>query len=202
MKTKIKFLVFLFLIALSGYSQSFINIDLGNSILLRPNLGYERRFKKMAIGGNLRWQRNAFIWISEFPGFMKTNGINLDLTFRNLNKRYVYTEAGIRFTSFKGQFLERGWQIVSLYNSDRRIEPFLKFGINSNRNKKFQADLGIGVGCEFSTKSLQISDSDTFDSNYFPLTDNQLKLIYKKPKGIQTGIKPHAQLRFFYEIGK
>ena len=81
--------IFLFLIYCNTSAQSLINIDFENSILLRPNIGYEYRWKNNAMGGNIRWQRNAHIWISEWPGLMKANGINIDFYYKRFYPRIL-----------------------------------------------------------------------------------------------------------------
>jgi hypothetical protein len=196
-------IIFVILLGIkTTYAQSFINIDIGNSLLLRPNLGYEYRWKNKAIGGNIRWQRNAHIWVTEWPGLMKTNGLNLDLMYRYFYKKYVYTETGLRLTSFTAPFLVNGWHTSSLHNSDRKLEPFIKIGLNINKNKKIQWDLGVGVGRIISTKNLFVNDSELMDAQLMPYTENQLKELYKKPKGVEYNWAPHAQLRLHFRIKK
>ena len=192
---------FLVLFSIASYAQSFIHIDVGNSIMLRPNLGYEYHWKNMALGGNLRWQRNAHIWVSEFPGFMKTKGANVDLTLKYFYKKFVFTETGLRATIFEAPFFVSGWHDHSLYNSDKKIEPFVKIGLISNRNKKFQIDLGVGTGIVLSTKNLFIGEGDQYDEKFIPLTNDQLKAKFKKPSGIESIWVPHAQMRIYRRIG-
>ncbi len=198
---KLLFLIVIFTLQKTS-AQSFVNIDIGNSILLRPNLGYEYRWKNKAIGTNIRWQRNAHIWVTEWPGFMKTKGLNLDFTYKNYHKKYVYGESGLRLTTFEAPFLVNGWQATSIYNSDKKIEPFVKIGLNSSRNKQIQLDLGVGVGRVFSTKNLFVSQGGLMNKQFVPYSEKELKEIYKKPDGIESSWAPHAQLRLFYRIQK
>ena len=172
--------------------QSFLNLDIGNSILLRPNLGYEYRWKNKAFGTNIRWQRNAHIWVTEWPGFMKTKGLNVDFIYKYYHKKYVYVETGLRITAFEAPFLVDGWQISSIYNSDQKIEPFVKIGLNSSRSKKVQWDLGVGVGRVFSTKNLILDESRLMNSQFVPYTEMELKNMFKKPDGIESTWAPHA----------
>lgn len=199
-----KYLLFLIVIfALQKTSaQSFLNLDIGNSILLRPNLGYEYRWKNKAIGTNIRWQRNAHIWVSEWPGLMKTKGLNVDFIYKQYHKKHVYAETGLRSTAFEAPFLVNGWQISSIYNSDQKIEPFLKIGLNSDRSKKVQWDLGVGVGRVFSTKNLFLNESRLRNSQFVAYTEMELKDLFKKPDGIESSWAPHAQLRLFCRIKK
>ena len=183
-------------------AQSFLNLEIGNSILLRTNLGYEYRWKNKAVGTNIRWQRNAHIWVTEWPGFMKTKGLNLDFIYKHYHKKYVYAETGLRITAFEAPFLVDGWQISSIYNSDRKIEPFVKIGLNSGRGKKIQWDLGVGVGRVFSKKNLFVSESNLMNKQFIPYSEQELREIYKKPEGIESSWAPHAQSRLFYRIKK
>ncbi|MCP9766621.1 hypothetical protein EGI22_01790 [Lacihabitans sp. LS3-19] len=193
--------IFLFLIYCNTSAQSLINIDFGNSILLRPNIGYEYRWKNNAVGSNIRWQRNAHIWISEWPEFVKSSGLNVDLIYKNLSKKYVFAETGIRLTKFEAPMTLYGWRIVSLYNSKNKFEPFIKVGLNTNRNKKVQLDFGIGIGSAFSNKSLEVY-KDEFQEVYLQLkTNEKIEDYFKKPKGVEAAWVPHAQLRLFYKFG-
>lgn len=198
---KLLFLIVMFALQKTS-AQSFLNLDIGNSILLRPNLGYEYRWKNKAIGTNIRWQRNSHIWITEMPGLMKTKGLNLDFVYKYFYKKFVYGETGLRLTAFEAPFLVRGWHTSSIYNSDRKIEPYLKIGLNSVRSKKIQWDLGVGVGRVFSTKNLFVGESGLMNKQYIPYSEKELKEIYKKPDGIESSWAPHAQLRLFYRIKK
>jgi hypothetical protein len=190
------------LVFVKANAQSFLNLDIGNSILLRPNLGYEYCWKNKAIGTNIRWQRNAFISISEWPELIKSSGLNIDLIYKNLSKKYVFAETGIRLTKFEAPLTLYGWRIVSLYNSKNKVEPFIKVGLNTNRNKMVQLDFGIGLGGVFSNKSLEVY-TDEFQEVFVKLKpDEKIEDYFTKPKDIIISIAPHAQLRLFYRIQK
>ena len=198
---KLLFLIVMFALQTTS-AQSFLNLDIGNSILLRPNLGYEYRWKNKAIGGNIRWQRNAFVWISEWPSLPAVSGLNIDLFYKNFYRKYFFTETGVRLTTFEAPFLLTGWRIVSLYNSKDKFEPFIKVGLNTNRNKKIQLDFGVGVGTVFSNKSLEV-DSFEFYEIYNKLESSQkIQDFFKEPRGIESSLVPHAQMRLFYRIQK
>ncbi len=183
-------------------AQSFLNLDIGNSILLRPNLGYEYRWKNKAIGTNIRWQRNALFSLSEWPELIKSSGLNVDLIYKNLSKKYVFAETGLRLTKFEAPMILYGWRIVSLYNSQNKFEPFIKLGLNTNRNKKVQLDFGIGLGSVFSNKSLEVY-TDEFQEVYIRLKpDEKIEDYFTKPKGVGISIAPHAQMRLFYRINR
>ena len=187
---------------MEAYAQSLIHIDVGNSILARPNLGYEYRWKNSAIGGNLRWQRNALIMITEFPDLMKTSGFNFDLTFKNYHKKHFFTEIGTRLTSFSAPDVQYGWHIVSLYNSKRKFEPYMKIGLNTNRNKRIQMDFGIGLGGEFSTKSLEIETNQFLVKGLEISPDEEILKYFQKPSGRTFNLSYHAQMRIYCRIGK
>ena len=104
---KLLFLIVMFALQKTS-AQSFLNLDIGNSILLRPNLGYEYRWKNKAIGTNIRWQRNAFIWISEWPSLPAVSGLNIDLFYKKLYKKHFFAETGIRLTRFEAESNEVG----------------------------------------------------------------------------------------------
>jgi hypothetical protein len=195
--------ILLFLIVfVKANGQSYLNLDIGNSILLRPNLGYEYRWKNKAIGGNIRWQRNAFVWISEWPSLPTVSGLNIDFFYKKLHKKHFFAETGIRLTRFEAPFLLTGWRIVSLYNSKDKFEPFIKVGLNTNRNKKVQLDFGVGFGSVFSNKSLEI-DSMEFYKIFNKLESREkIQVYYKESQGIESSWVPHAQLRLFYRIKK
>ncbi|MCP9763627.1 hypothetical protein [Lacihabitans soyangensis] len=198
---KLLFLIVMFALQKTS-AQSFLNLDIGNSILLRPNLGYEYRWKNKAIGGNIRWQRNVFVWISEWPSLPTVSGLNVDLIYRKLYRKHFFAETGTRFTRFEAPMTLYGWRIVSLYNSKNKVEPFVKIGLNTNRNKKLQLDFGIGLGSVFSNQSLELN-MDEFQEVFVKLKpDEKIEDYFTKPKDIIISIAPHAQLRLFYRIRK
>jgi hypothetical protein len=177
-------------------SQSFIFTDIGNSILTRPNIGYEYRWKKSGVGASLQYQRNAMFWITEFPNLIKTSGLRLDLTHKFYLRSPFFLESKLRTQYYDAPFFLAGWHGVSIFNSSRSIEFAEKIGFIINRKKQLQFDFSVGIGAKYSTKTVEIGEDE---KNLYTLDELKQK-YYNQSKGTKFGYVPHVQLRMFYRI--
>ena len=189
------------LLPLNSFCQSFLFTDIGNTILLRPNIGYEFHKKKHSLSGAIQWQSNSMYWISEFPQLKKTNGIRLDLAYKYFSKRPFFVESILRFQSYKASDVLYGWGIISLYNSKNIAEVALKIGLRSSRNKKRQTDFSVGIGANYSSMPQVINKEVRFNGNNI-LTDKEILLLYPNQFFKATNIVPHVQLRIYRKLNK
>ncbi len=195
MKKLVVFLLFTFVF--ESKSQSFLFSDIGNSILTRPNVGYEYRWKKNSISASLQYQRNAMFWLTEFPSFVKTSGLRLDLAYKFYFKNHFFLESKFRTQFYDAPFFLDGWHGDSIFNSNRSIEFAEKIGFKMNQKKRLQFDFGVGVGAKFTTMPVSIRDDEKING----VTDAELKSrFYEKSKGLKNIYVPHVQLRMFYKL--
>jgi hypothetical protein len=193
-KTALFILCFGFII--DANSQSFIFTDIGNSILTRPNIGYEYRWKKSGVGASIQYQRNAMFWITEFPNLIKISGLRLDLTYKFYFKSPFFLESKLRTQFYDAPFLLIGWHGDSIYNSNRSIEFAEKIGFTINKTKQLQFDFSAGIGGRYSTKTVAIGENE---KNLNTLDELKQK-YYNQSKETIFGYLPHVQLRMFYRI--
>jgi hypothetical protein len=191
---------FSILISFSVKSQYFIFTEVGNSILTRPNLGYEYRWKNQGLGAAIQWQRHTMFWVAEWPSLIKTKGIRGDVHYRFFYKSF-FMESKLRLQTHQAPDVLNGWHDIVLYNSKNSIELAEKIGFLFNRNKRFQFDFGAGVGLNYGNKNMWISNMERYvGPNYTPLSDTELlaKFPNKNLKGFLW--LPHAQIRMYYRI--
>lgn len=191
--------VVIILLQLKSFGQSFLFSDVGNSILLRPNVGYEYLKEKHSISSAIQWQSNSMYWISEFPQLCKTNGIRLDFSYKYFPKPFFFLESKLRLQSIKAPDVFDGWQIISLYNSKKSIEMAFKIGLRTNQTKKIQSDLSIGIGFNYGSVPFLLDEEARFDGN-IPLTDSELLKLYANPFIKKINTVPHVQLRIYKRV--
>lgn len=197
---KIKSITILFcFIYFEANSQSFLSTDIGNSILLRPNLGYEYRWKKQAFGSSIQWQRNAMFWLYEFPSIIKTEGIRTDFYYKYFFYKSCFIEPKLRLQTFEAPCYLDAWRDVSLYNSKKSIEFAMKLGFILRKDKKLQFDFGAGAGYLYRDKSLLVNKENLYVGTQF-LTVSEILEKYPNKFQKETGFVPHVQLRMFYKI--
>lgn len=202
MKRILYFTIFLGISQIS-IAQSFLFTEFGNTILLRPNLGYEFRKKNHSFGIISRYQSNSFIWVTEYPGLTKSRGTTIDIFYKKYFKKYLYFETDFRFQKYSAPDYIHGWQGGSLYNSNTRFGPILRIGAYTGNHKRMPLDFGLGLGFLYGQKNMWISDSQKFTPDYkSEKTLEELKKEFPREKGLKFGFYPQVQLRWFFRLKK
>lgn len=202
---KFTFLIIFFQIFNFGASaQRYFYSDLGNSVLLRPNLGFEHRFKKHSINGAIQWQRNGMMWLYEFPSVKKvTKGLRLEMGHKYHLSSHFFFESRLRFQTYKGPDILSAWQGMSLYNSRNFIELSEKLGMRIYPSKRIHSEFSAGVGLNYGSSSLSVGDESINQGNLFErLSDEEILKKYPNPRNTIFQYTPQFQFRFFYRIDK
>jgi hypothetical protein len=178
-------------------SQSFITTDIVNLIVLRPNIGYDYRWKNYAFTSNFRYQTNYLDEDGEIPSFMRTNGFNIDLSLRKIRKNSTFTEFTLRVKRFEKPLVNGGFQFYTLHYSKNRIGPLFTIGKHIEKNKRFHSYLSVGLGTVFTSKRVYVGEYDIFS-----LSDKQILEKFPRPKGIEPILNPILQIRLNCKLGK
>lgn len=141
----------LILVCQLSQSQSFIFIDAGNTVILRPNIGFEHHWKNYAVSGLGMWKTSDGVWVSEFPGISGSSGYRIDASFKRFSKKLprTYLEGLVRWQSTVVPNL-RYWReetILTRYKKGIEVGP--RVGITGKFKKRITMDLAGGVGCGF-----------------------------------------------------
>lgn len=149
-----------------------INTDVGNLILLRPNIGVEYRFGKNALTILTQYQTNKW-FVTEMPTLLKSKGVRVDLSYKYFTfKKYprAYHETLVRvqesLTNNINFFKE-----YPLKHSEKSIEVGQKIGVQSRKQKFFYTDFSLGMGGKL--KFIQQEDLFNIDPNYQSFLDNR-----------------------------
>lgn len=200
MKSVILFVFCYSIVLVSANSQSYLYTDLGNNILTRANLGYEYKFKNMAVGGSLQHMRMAQYWVYEFGGFFKTKGAQLDLYHRFIAKNIFYLESKIRLQSVKGPELINGWKSNVIYTDRTKIEFAEKVGfLIEGKKRKMFLDFGIGPAYGNTNAFLDVPE---VDKDFQPYTIEKLYSLYPNPNKRAWYWAPHIQVKLYYRLKK
>jgi hypothetical protein len=198
---KLLFLIVMFALQKTS-AQSFLNLDIGNSILLRPNLGYEYRWKNKAIGGNIRWQRNVKMRPadSERRVLIPTSGVAIESFFKQYFYKFIINEHSLVLQTYKAPLLLGGEHHVTLYNSKTKVVFLEKIGLTTYPSKRLQVDFKIGFGGALSSKSLWISRDqiDILFSQGLEIKD--IKTKFEKPEGMKFNWMPSAEIKMYCRI--
>ena len=178
------------------HSQHYIFSDIGNSVLLRPNIGFEKIKGPNAYSVAVQWQRNALFWVAEFPFLEKTKGFTADLAYRNFYKKNLFYEFKFRHQNYKGPNVITGWKDVAVINSIKTSEIGLKLGLRSKFERNYQAELSIGIGLGFTTPLIFVDNSEIYKQSNI-LTEEEIIAKFKNLSSIKFAASPHVQLRLF-----
>lgn len=185
-------------------SQSYLHSDVGNMILLRPNLGYEYQWQNKSLNGLIMWKRNDGVWAAEIPEIMPSNGIRTDFSYRFFGKNYPsnYLEFFSRFQYIQTDSV---FYYDPSYDANRTKKGF-EFGPRAGTRKYSKSgrlgyDFCIGLGYGFYKISDQIINPIILtNENYNEAVQRTQQIADRNNKNWRKYAMPYAQFRIYFKL--